>query len=799
MPKHARRLVFALGLLAGLSFEGNAQKQLDSSLMRLSEDYQQERVYLHFDKNAYAPGETIWFKAYLQAGVYPSDISKNFYVDWTDASGNILFHTAAPILDATAKGQFEIPATFTGQVVHVRAYTQWMLNFDSSFLYNKDLRILQKDAKPVKDTKLESAIQFFPESGDLIAGIKSKVAFKANDQWGKPVNVKGGVYSASGEKIDTFTSQHDGMGSFTVEAKAGEKYNVKWTDELNTPHISTLPDVKTTGVILKMNGLGQRKGFLVERSADAPANLKTLYVVATIQQQLVYRAKVDLSESVAIGGSIPTGTLPSGVMLISVFDADWVPVAERICFINNHNYDFGPQVAIKGNTARRAKNTIEIEVPDSIAANMSISVTDGEVAIDKQNTIVSHLLLSSELKGYVNNPAYYFNGTADSLQQHLDLVMMTNGWRKINWEKIVRAQMPRVKYQKDTSFMSFSGKVFGATPLQLREAGQINLIFKGKDSSTSLTFLPIKPDGSFSDRNMLFFDTLTVYYQFNQKRDLSSRVAVSFNNGLYPPPQKVTGLSPMLNWVSRDTSGYARLRMFASEQERLKKLLESTTLSEVTVKTRAKKPIDVMDEKYTSGLFSGGNARQFDVTEDPIAQASMNVLNYLQGRVAGLQISSQGANSTATWRGSSTSFYIDEMSADADRVTSLPMSDVAYIKVFPPPFFGGMGGGSGGAIAVYTRRGGDVKSQPGEGLEQRKIGGYTKFKEFYSPNYATDQSMEQPDVRSTIYWNPYVLTDGANRKVTIEFFNNDISKSMQVVLEGVNREGKLTRVEKTIQ
>lgn len=127
------------------------------------------------------------------------------------------------------------------------------------------------------------------------------------------------------------------------------------------------------------------------------------------------------------------------------------------------------------------------------------------------------------------------------------------------------------------------------------------------------------------------------------------------------------------------------------------------------------------------------------------------------------------------------------------------MSDVAYIKVFPPPFFGGMGGGSGGAIAVYTRRGGDVKSQPGEGLEQRKIGGYTKFKEFYSPNYATDQSMEQPDVRSTIYWNPYVLTDGANRKVTIEFFNNDISKSMQVVLEGVNREGKLTRVEKTIQ
>lgn len=137
-------LLTLLLIVTGVINQANCQSALDSTLARYGSDYQQERVYVQFDKGLYTAGETIWFKAYLMAGIDPSLISKNFYIDWSDADGNILAHESSPIIEASARGQFDIPASFAGKIVHVRAYTKWMLNFDTAFLYNKDIRIVPK-------------------------------------------------------------------------------------------------------------------------------------------------------------------------------------------------------------------------------------------------------------------------------------------------------------------------------------------------------------------------------------------------------------------------------------------------------------------------------------------------------------------------------------------------------------------------------------------------------------------------------------------------------------------------------
>jgi hypothetical protein len=131
----------------------------------------------------------------------------------------------------------------------------------------------------------------------------------------------------------------------------------------------------------------------------------------------------------------------------------------------------------------------------------------------------------------------------------------------------------------------------------------------------------------------------------------------------------------------------------------------------------------------------------------------------------------------------------------------ISVQDIAYIKVFRPPFFGAPGGGSGGAIAIYTRRGGDVQNTPGKGLAFNKVAGYSPYKEFYSPDYATRSASADvvADYRSTLYWNPYIFTDATKQKVNIEFYNNDITTAFRVVLEGFNEEGKLIRVEKIIK
>ena len=129
---------------------------------------------------------------------------------------------------------------------------------------------------------------------------------------------------------------------------------------------------------------------------------------------------------------------------------------------------------------------------------------------------------------------------------------------------------------------------------------------------------------------------------------------------------------------------------------------------------------------------------------------------------------------------------------------SMPMSNVALIKVFKPPFIGAMGGGGSGAIAVYTKKGSSAYNDV-KGLDFVNIAGYSPNKEFYSPDYEKDPELDKDDYRTTLYWNPFILTDKTNRKVMLTFFNNDISKRIRVVVEGMNAEGKLTRIEKIFE
>lgn len=798
-------LLTVLLIVTGVINHANCQSALDSALARYGSDYQQERAYVQFDKGLYTAGETIWFKAYLMAGIDPSLISKNFYIDWSDADGNILAHESSPIIEASARGQFDIPASFAGKIVHVRAYTKWMLNFDTAFLYNKDIRIVPKKPATTNSSaqvKLKSTIQFFPEGGDLVETIQSKVAFKAVNDYGLPVKVKGTIINSKGESVASFSSVHDGMGTFNLEPAAGITYKAKWTDEFGNSSETALPVAKPFGATLTVVNGGSKKNFLIKRSENAPASLKQLHIVGTMYQNLVYKANVKLEETAAIGGSIPTTQLPTGILQITLFDADYTPLAERITYVNNEDAIFNPNIDFYSmDLGKRGKSTLEIDLPDTIASNLSVAVTDAGVVSDSSNNIISHLLLSSELKGYVYKPWYYFSANNDTVKERLDYVMLTNGWRRFKWGELVKGKLPDIKYPQDTGYMHLGGKVYGATPSQLREAGDLYVIAQGKDSSRQLLMIPVKNDGTFQENSFVFFDSLKVYYQFSKGRRLEMAGEVRFDNGLLSSPQKLRFDKGGLAFLMNDTLGSARARYFADEQARLQKLMEGATLAEVTVKAKTKSAEQILDEKYTSGLFSGGNSRNFDVSNDPVAQSSMNVFTYLQGRVAGLQITNAtGGTPSLSWRGGTPQVYLNEMNTDVSLLQSTSMADVAYIKVFTPPFFGGFGGGSGGAIAVYTKKGGEARSEPGKGLPFKIVWGYTTIKEFYSPDYASlDQRHDLPDVRSTLYWNPYVLTTQENHKIRLSFFNNDITDKIRVIVEGVSKDGKLAHFEQVFE
>ena len=682
-----------------------------------------------------------------------------------------------------------------------------MLNFDSSFLYEKDIRIITKITNaPATKISIVPTLQFFPEGGDAIAGIASKIAFKVTDQWGPPVKIKGIVQSSKGEKIDSLRIIHDGMGYFFLLPQPGETYTAKWSirtplekDEKGVDYTTALPATKSTGVSLQVTLSGNKRIFIIAAEPNLAKSLGTLHILGTINQYQAFKVTKDISSGSA-KGVIPVGDLPSGILTITVFDGQWKPLAERITYINNDEYRFNAEMTVEHwGLNKRARNDIMITVPDSLQASFAVSVTDAGIESDSSDNIVSHLLLTGDIKGQVFNPAYYFSANNDIVAQRLDLVMLTHGWRRFIWEDVVKGKLPKIIYPKDTAYLSLSGKVYGATPTQLRDAAHIILIIGKKKSQgeNQMLMMPVLPNGTFNDPSVFLFDTAHIFYRLS--KGLKDASVTFMENRLPPVRYRIPAIGIFYNKLG-DTTGYSRHFQLSDETLRLLQELEGKTLENVIVKAKTKSPVQILDEKYSSGLFSGGDGYQFDLVNDQSSFASRNVFEYLQSKVAGLQVNTSTNPPTMTWRGGSPQLFLDEVPMDADFVSSISVSQIAYIKVFRPPFFGGSGNSSNGAISIYTRRGGDEKAEPGKGLANNKVSGYSPIRQFYSPNYSSfSVANEKRDLRTTLYWNPQVATTPLKNKMKLSFYNNDVSKSFRVVIEGITKDGQLVHLEQIME
>lgn len=792
-----KRLI-GIFLLSGFTFFYSAAQNIDSTINQYATNYAQERIYLQYDKSTYVPGETLWFKAYLMENIFPAENgSKTLYTDWTDDKGNVLSHVVSPVQGATTNGQFDIPANYTGKFIHVKAYTKWMLNFDTAFLYEKDILILSAKGNSLgSKAVVPPTLSFFPEGGDAIEGLSNKIAFKANDQWGRPIKIKGVIKNNTGKTIDSLRVLHDGMGYFFINPQAGESFTAKWKDELGTEYTTALPAIKPTGISMQITIVGNRRNFTINAIPGTASNPGIIHLVGTQNQFQVFKVTKDLSSGIA-QGSVPTVDLPSGILTFTVFDSKWNPLAERITYINNEEYKFNAEMNVQHwGLNKRAKNEIEISIPDSLYTTLGVSVTDADIDTDSSNNIISHLLLTGDLKGQVYNPWYYFSGTTNTISRDLDLVMLTHGWRRFKWEEVAKGKLPSIQFPKDTAYLTLSGKVYGATPSQLRDKPYIILVVSQKEAGgNKLVYLQVEPSGVFNDPTMLFFDTAHVYYQ--PSKSIKDATLQFMENRLPPFRNRISANGVFFNQVG-DTLGNSRHFQLSDEMARLLQSYEGKVLENVVLKTKTKTPVQILDEKYASGMFGGGDGYQFDLVNDNLANTSPNIFTYLQGKVAGLNINATGATPTLDWRGGAPLLFLDEVPADANFLSSISVNDVAYIKVFRPPFYGASGGSSG-AIAIYTRRGSDAKSVPGKGLTSSNISGYTLIRQFYSPNYASyNAANERKDLRTTLYWNPQVNTTPLKNKVLLSFYNNDVSKRFRVIVEGMSKDGRLVHLEQVM-
>ena len=806
-----KKLFFAAFVLLFYTTRPAAQK-FETALNMLAAKHQSEKIYIHYDKEYYVAGETIFFKAYLFSDGKPSGINNNLYLQFSDSKGGVVSTKKFPVMGAVAKGSIEVPDSLPQGNYYIRALTPVMLDYDEAFIYNKNIFVFKSSAvaAAVKNPVQNISLQFFPESGHLVDGILTVVGFKAVDQWGTPVEVNGIIRTEEGTTIASFKTFHDGIGKVPFKPQTGKKY-VADVETGAGKRTYQLPEVSASGINLKVQDEKMQDGtkgkkFQLSRSEKDKALFETVVLVAEINNHLVYENEITFEDYPSVIGHLVTDSLPSGILHFTVFNKDGAPLAERLSFVDNHEYVGNTSlIETKISTEKRAENSIELSFADAIQRSCSVSITDATGgSFNDNDNIWSRLLLTSDLKGYVFNPSWYFTNQNDTTRQAMDNLLLTHGWSRFTWIKILANQLPENKYS-DQPFISISGKVMDEKNKEVQAGGRLNFYLEAEDSTTQNYEAPVDASGKFRIDSLLFYGKAKFFYAYTDSKDKAKPASVQLDENFL---QKITDMIPGAkpeNIIAKNSDGMQIKDEVNSRYGYIKSRIdEIKELERVTVHAVAnKKPIDAVNEKYTTGVFRSPGKVNLDNINEPANDKSMNGVDYIKNRIQQIEI--QGGSivnrknfSLISGQKWAVGIFIDEAPATIFQLRILRADDIALVKFYEAGFVGVGSSFPGGALAVYTKERSNEDEKPDK-LSFVEYKGYSISKEFYAPDYTNKDAQQQlSDNRTTLYWNPDVYTDAETKSMKLNFFNNDFSKKFKVVLEGFDAAGKLLHMERII-
>ncbi len=768
--------------------------------------YPQEKIHLHFDKDVYVAGETIWFKVYLLSNLLPDTISSSVIVDLVDATGRLYARKNLPVFDGTATGNFDLPDSLKQGNFTVHGYTGWMLNFDPGFLYSKSIFIFNNKPATSSGAKdLSYTVDFFPEGGNMVADVVNFVAFKGTNANGHPVSFTGTIIDSKGNIITDLSTVHSGMGRFTLLPQADEIYTAKLKFDNGNVSSMQIP-VGHPGIAMHVDNDGKAIRVLLSRSAENVKDKLSFSVVGQMENHTLFETSALLDgESVSIG--VPTTNFPSGILQVTVFDATGKPILERLTFVNNQEYEISSNLTPDTlGLGKKAKNVFTFSVPDSIEGTYSVAITDANASVVDRNAdnIVSRFLLSSDIKGYVENPAWYFFGNDRATRSALDLVMMTNGWRRFNWGQIISGQMPEITF-RPLPYLRISGKAYAENKKDVLTGGDLNFIIKAKsDSATDFVTVPIDSQGNFSLDSLIFKDTAAFYFNYNTRNKSKKQVFLKLDavasapvsNNYVPPAFYVTEDIAFDSLQMKMTKNIEQVKFYNAYTAKF------ISLEEIKIKVKKKSPTQLVNERYTSSIFSTPSANTtLDLITNPVPHIS-NLLVYIRNQIPGIDIIGIPGNqkivsniaTSLTGGKQEVTIYVDQFESDITTIQYIPIDEIALIKFLKNFVYSNT---NGPALLIYRKTAGDMAGSPSNYVSSFTYPGYSVTKEFYSPNYSNPgANTDAPDIRTTLYWNPNVVLDINKQKELFKFYNSDNCKRMRVVIEGFNKAGRLCRLEK---
>jgi hypothetical protein len=663
-----------------------------------------------------------------------------------------------------------------------------------------DKEVVTKDFV-VKAVSSQTDMQFFPESGPLVNGIRSRVAFKATGPHGIGVPVKGIITDDANATVAEFEATNFGMGFFRLQPEAGKTYQAKVTFPDGSEKVMKLPAAIDNGYVLSVFNNPETDTVLVRINASKAAvtAAQSLSLVVQSGGNVHYASTIPLNKS-SFSVMIPASELPSGICQFTLFSPTGDPINERIAFVQGNDLMNLKITSAKKTYAPKEKIEVTLEALDQkstpIRGNFSASViNETSVPIDenKESSILSHILLSSDIKGYIEKPGYYFSNPSVETKTNLDLLMMTQGYRRFAWKDIMTDNPFKLPFKAEKLTSEITGKLVTLNKKPLPVIGGQVILLNNKLGGVI--------DTKVTDANGVYrFDNLLMT---NELSFTLSGLGLkgSKNVEILVDKVKQEAMTPNLNLGDVDTDLRKTLQ---ASYENSKKQEEDIQKRGMLGRTQLLKEVKVTAGKRKSKF---GIERMLEGHSDQTVrfksgdETFMSLLDWVKFRVPNIIFRQDDSDEcglifVAVSRNEVMKIIVDGRPispCESQDFFQMDPSDIERMDVVRSnqALINMLGGSS---LLFTTKRGvGILRKTYTPNIINVSPRGYNIVREFYSPVYNNDGNDSRvADLRTTLYWNPSIMT-GVDGKAKFSFFNSDGIGTHRVLIEGMNADGTLGR------
>lgn len=834
------------------------------NMLTYNNNFTQEKVYLHLDNNGYIAGEHLWFKAYVfkAASLLPTDMSKVLYVELLNPDGELMERKTLKVDNGRTYGDFDLDPMLCHQGFYeLRAYTRAMLNWDPAYIYSRVIPVfdqpkdsvnytgmaiydyeydqrtdqfLRRAPKPLTTQstvkKSNILLTFYPEGGHLTKGVPNRVAYKITDEEGVPVAPQLVIHNSDGSQVTTSKVLHDGMGVFSLPAEWGGGY-AELSDGNMTKAQFPLPAQRSEGSDLTATCSPERGMEITIRSSQAMTG-RMLGLSVTCRGTLLYFNTVKTENENNI--NIPYDKLRDGVAQVTLFTDEGEVLSERLLWVE-------PKERTPLMTVQQNKQVyqpfepivLDVSLKDGeghpLQADFSLSVRDAATETGPDPCgLRADMLLSSELKGYIHNPDYYFESDDTTHRQALDLLMMVQGWRRYKWQEMS-----------------------GVEPLQVQHPCELGLTLIGNLTTTRAANKYLQREGSL-DVNFLI-QSLEGTKIFDMQTDSTGYFAVQMPdfNGDAPCVMTVTNnkdkrvysdfildrnFSPVpssfepLEITSSVGVMESRVKALSREAETFEwtdtipdYVSDIVHLKEVTVKGRRTlgyRPGARFTWMGGENATKGSATRYYNLSEEldrylDSGKGVPYVWDWLLEHDKDFDYDYE--NGDVWYRGKRVIFVIDNNYPGASFTATTATGDELNTGRFLMSHFQSLSIVENEAVAekvmqfvtrspyantgnarvvffLYSRS--DLRQPNGyrRGTRWINLHGYSLCSDFYSPDYRRHDIPSDQDHRRTLYWNPSLVTDTNGQASVLFYAGSRPDERLHINAQGIAVNGQMVEL-----